>query len=161
MSNNNWETQPRLKNGEFTFRNKPDFMHRIFQKALEDAKSVEIRKRTRGGSYGFLRNFTTGNKGYEIHHMPAASVSPLTRWRGPCIIMSKDDHKKTGSFGKSHKAIRYRRWQAKLISEGSFFEAEYMDIKNIQRSFGDRYDTAIAEKIIYEKKLISEGFING
>ena len=60
----------------------------------------EIKKTPRGGSYGFLRKFTAGKKKYEIHHMPAASSSPLTRWKGPCIIMSKKDHKNTSSYGE-------------------------------------------------------------
>ena len=161
MSDNKWETQPRLKNGEFTFRNRSKMMQSIFQKVKEKLEVEEIKKTTRGGSYGFLRKFTAGNKKYEIHHMPAASSSPLTRWKGPCIIMSKKDHKNTSSYGKKDKAVRYRKWQAKLISEGKFIEAELMDIINIQRKFGDRYNKSIDEKKIYEKKLISEGIIHG
>ena len=75
--------------------------------------------------------------------------------------MSKKDHKNTSSYGKKDKAVRYRKWQAKLISEGKFIEAELMDIINIQRKFGDRYNKSIDEKKIYEKKLINEGIIHG
>lgn len=161
MSENNWESQPRLKNGEFTFRNKSRMMQSIFQKVKKKLEAEEIKKTTRGGSYGFLRKFTAGNKKYEIHHMPAASCSPLTRWKGPCIIMSKQDHKDTSSYGKLDKAVRFRKWQAKLISEGRFMDAELMDITSIRRRFGDRYDKSIMEKLDYEKELKKAGVING
>lgn len=161
MSDNQWETQPRLRNGEFTFRNKSKFMEHFFETAIQKLKESQIKKVTRGGSYGFLRSFVTGNKSFEIHHMPAASISPLSRWKGPCIIMGKEDHKKTSSYGRSDKARRFRDWQAKLISEGRFTEAEYMDIKNITRKFGDRYSKSINEKLLYERELIQKGVING
>ena len=93
--------------------------------------------------------------------MPAASSSPLTKWFGPCIIMSKEDHKKTSSYGNSKKAVRYRQWQARLIANGRFLEAERMDIKNIRRKFCNRYYKSIIEKLNYEKRLIQEGVING
>jgi len=93
--------------------------------------------------------------------MPADSISSLTKWKGPCIIMGKEDHKLTSSYGRSVRAQRYRRWQAKLIAEGRFFDAELMDIKNITRKFGDRYQKAIDEKIVYEAELERRGIING
>ena len=161
MSENHWETQPRKKNGEFTFRGKESLSKKIISKAITTAKDKEIRKMTRGGSYGFLRKFTAGNKNYEIHHMPSANSSPLSRWKGPCIIMSKEDHQLTSSYKNVRGAERYRRWQAKLISEGKFLEAEYMDIKNIRRKCGDRYDKSIMEKLEYEEELEKAGVING
>ena len=36
-----------------------------------------------------------------------------------------------------------------------------MDIKNIRRKFGDRYDKSIIEKLAYEAELEKEGIING
>lgn len=161
MSDNHWESQPRKKNGEFTFRINTNFTKKILKKVAEEAVEAEIRKTTRGGSYGFLRKFTAGNKNFEIHHMPSVSSSPLSRWKGPCIIMFKADHKFTSSYKNARGAERYRRWQAKLISEGKFLEAEFMDIKNIQRKCGDRYDKAIMEKLVYEEELEKAGVING
>ena len=161
MSKNDWETQPRLKNGEFTFRSKSKLLENLFQKVSEKIKEEEIKKTTHGGNYGSLRKIIAGNKKYEIHHMPASSSSPLTKWKGPCIIMSKEDHKRTSSYGRSKKAARYRQWQAKLISEGRFLEAQRMDIKNICRKFGDRYNKSIVEKLDYEEQLIREGIIHG
>lgn len=161
MSENHWETQPRKKNGKFTYRGKGQLSKKLISKAIAACKDKEIRKTTRGGSYGFLRKFTAGNKNYEIHHMPSASSSPLSRWKGPCIIMSKEDHQLTSSYKNARGAERYRRWQAKLISEGKFLEAEYMDIKNIRRKCGDRYDKSIMEKLEYEEELEKAGVING
>ncbi len=160
MSDNNWETQPRKKNGEFTFRHGHGISQLAIEKAIAKLKDDEIKKTTRGGSYGYLRKFTAGNKNYEIHHMPSAGSSPLSRWKGPCIIMSKEDHKLTSSYKNARGAERYRRWQTKLISEGKFLEAEAMDIKNIRRKFGDRYDKSIIEKLAYEAELVKEGIIN-
>ena len=160
MSDNNWETQPRKKNGEFTFRHGHGIVQHAIEKALSKLKDDEIRKTTRGGSYGYLRKFTAGNKKYEIHHMPAASASPLFWWKGPCIIMVKEDHVQTSSYKRTKSAIKYRHWQAKLISEGKFLEAEAMDIRNIRRKFGDKYDKSIIEKLAYEAELEKEGIIN-
>ena len=75
--------------------------------------------------------------------------------------MSKQDHKDTSSYGKLDKAVRYRKWQAKLISEGRFMDAELMDITSIRRKFGDRYDKSIMEKLDYEEELKKAGVING
>lgn len=161
MSKNHWETQPRKSNGEFTYRVGRGFTQRAIDQALAKVKDDEIRKTTRGGSYGELRKITSGNNNYEIHHMPAVSASPLSRWKGPCIIMTKEDHKQTSSYKRRKNAYKYRRWQAKLISEGKFLEAEAMDIKNIRRKFGDKYEKSIFEKLDYEKKLKEVGVING
>ena len=161
MSHNNWETQPRKKNGQFSNRYESNFMKNIFKSVRKDLTDKDIKKISRGGSYGFLRKFTSGNNLLEIHHMPANVSSTLSRWKGPCIIMSKEDHTKTSSYKNTKAAVKYRKWQAKLISEGKFLEAEFMDIKNIRRKFGNKYDKSIDEKIDYEKSLISEGIING
>ncbi|SFI39304.1 hypothetical protein SAMN04487775_10184 [Treponema bryantii] len=161
MSDNNWETQPRKKNGEFTFRHGRGIAQQAIEKTIIKLKDDEIRNFTRGGSYGYLRKFTAGNKKYEIHHMPSASASPLSRWKGPCIIMTKEDHEQTSSYKRTKAAKKYRRCQAKLISEGEFLQAESMDIKNIRRKFGDRYDKSIIEKLAYEAELEKEGIING
>ena len=160
MSDNQWETQPRNENGEFTFRNRSQTRAGVFYTIIENMKNNEIKKTTRGGSYGFLRKLTAGNKRYEIHHMPAASSSPLSYWEGPCIIMSKEDHKKTSSYKNTTGANKYRQWQAKLISEGKFMKAELMDIINIRRKFGDKYDKAITEKLDYDEELKKGGKIN-
>ena len=75
--------------------------------------------------------------------------------------MTKENHKQTSSYGNSKSAKRYRLMQAKLISEGKFLESEYMDIKNIRRKFGRKYDSAINKKLDYEEELEKKGRIYG
>ena len=53
MSDNNWETQPRKKNGEFTFRPGHGIAQHAIEKTIAKLKHDEIRKFTRGGSYGY------------------------------------------------------------------------------------------------------------
>ncbi|MDD7416267.1 MAG: hypothetical protein SPI86_03715 [Treponemataceae bacterium] len=161
MSKNHWETQPRKKNGEFTFRLGQGVFRRILDEVARKLVEEASMLKDKGGSYGYLRKFVAGDKNYEIHHMPAASCSSLSRWRGPCIIMTKENHKQTSSYGNSKSAKRYRLMQAKLISEGKFLESEYMDIKNIRRKFGRKYDSAINKKLDYEEELEKKGRIYG
>jgi len=158
MSKNNWETQPRLSNGEFTFR-KFNFMGKIFETFYKQKNKTY--KPKEGGSYGQLRKITYGQKNLEIHHMPAASVSKLSRWKGPSIIMDKTDHKFTSSHGNNKRAIRFRMWQKKLISENKFLQAERMDIINLYRKFGTKYEKGIKQKLEYDEQLKTEGVING
>ena len=157
MSDNHWETQPRKKNGEFTFRNRKS---RIFAEVFSKALEVIETKSLKGGSYGELRKITAGSSFFEIHHMPADSVSPLSHWKGTCIIMYKKDHVKTSSYGNKKKASVYRQKQRELIKKGQFLEAEWMDINEIRELFGTKYDKAINEKLTYEQRLESEGKIN-
>ena len=43
--------------------------------------------------------------GGEVHHMPADSIRPLSKERGPAIRMDTLDHRMTKSWGGSKKAI--------------------------------------------------------
>jgi len=56
----------------------------------------------------------------EAHHMPANSVSLLSKLNGPAIQMAKADHQLTASWGSSNVAKAYRAEQASLIAQGSF-----------------------------------------
>jgi RHS repeat-associated protein len=102
-----------------------------------------------GGAYRDVR----GIAGNEAHHMPADSVSPLSRGDGPSISMTKADHAETASFGSSAEAKAYRAQQAKLIQQGKFKDAQRMDIKDVQSKFGKKYDSAIQQMLEYTKKL--------
>ena len=156
MSHNNWETQPREKNGEFA--------ERIFQEVYDFAAKLlayysstnggEAAEFSKGGSYGELRKITAGNKKVQIHHMPADSVSPFSKWKGPCIIMSVEDHKLTESYGNKGSARAYREQQKKLIEKGKFLEAELQDIISILNILGAKYSKAMKEKLDYDNKLI-------
>ena len=161
MSQNNWETQPRLENGEFTFRGKLDKLRRTLQTIERKASKSSIMRTTNGGSYGELRKETVGNKNVEIHHMPANSVSYLTRWTGPCIILEKEDHKLTASYRCRKGAKEYRKQQKMLIDEGKFLDAEIMDINDILKKTGAKYVKALLHKLDYDEKLYKEGKIDG
>jgi uncharacterized protein YtpQ (UPF0354 family) len=89
------------------------------------------------------------NKGWEVHHMPADSISPLSRWKWPTIYMSKADHKLTGSYKKSASSIKYRNKQKKLIEDWRFREAIQMDIDDIRSKFWDKYDEWIKQMLKY------------
>jgi hypothetical protein len=105
-----------------------------------------------GGAYGAVRgNVVKG----QVHHMPAKSVSPISRNYtfenrfddpGPGIWMRVEDHKLTGSFGSRNLAVEYRARQAALINQGRFREAFQMDIDNIRSLFPDgRYEPGIRQ----------------
>jgi len=59
----------------------------------------------RGGSYSDVR----GTPGFEAHHMPSDSISPLPTSQGPAISMDKDEHRQTASWGVHVKLARIDR----------------------------------------------------
>ncbi len=81
--------------------------------------------------------------------MPADSVNGLiTKGEGPAIQMEKADHENTASHtyqGRTGAAFRAR--QQKLIRSGRFGEAIQMEIDDIRKKFGSKYDQAIREMI--------------
>ena len=97
--------------------------------------------------------------GGERHHMPADSVSPLSKEKGPIINMSSADHKKTASWGRSKAAQEYRARQRELINAGDFMGAQQMDIDDIHSKFGNKYNKAINEMRDYTLKLKTNGDI--
>ena len=143
--------------------NKKDLPEEGNDANVDDAKS-EINQsdipEKKGGSYGEVFKEGEGEK-YEVHHMPADSVSYLERNDGPAIKMEKVDHRQTASCGSSREAKEYRAAQKELINQGNFREALQMDIDDIHEKFGDKYDDAISEMLDYVDKLESEGKING
>jgi hypothetical protein len=102
----------------------------------------------RGGAHGDVK----GLPGYESHHMPADSVSPLPTNQGPAIAMKVDDHRMTGSWGSSREARAYRKRQAELLEQGKFSEAQKMDVDDVRAKFGDKYNEAIDQMLKYTNK---------
>jgi hypothetical protein len=98
-----------------------------------------------GGAHRVVRKL----RGYHSHHMPAKSVSPLSHGDGPSIAMLPPDHKVTISFGRGADAILHRKAQADLIAKGDFHGAQGLDIADIRKKFGSRYDRAIEGMIKY------------
>ncbi|MCF2910373.1 RHS repeat-associated core domain-containing protein [Pseudoalteromonas sp. DL2-H2.2] len=121
----------------------------ILNPAKSIAKGQKLLKLYRGGAHGKVR----GVKGNESHHMPADSVSPLSKNKGPAISMDKADHRQTASWGNSKEAKAYRAQQKQLIDNGQFKEAQQMDVNDVQSKFGTKYDSAIREMQDYTDKL--------
>ncbi len=105
-----------------------------------------------GGRFGDIFKDGEGET-VEVHHMPADSVTELSRNDGPAIRMDKEDHRETASCGNSREAREYRERQKKLIDDGKFEEAVNMDIEDIREKFGDKYDDAINEMLEYVEEL--------
>jgi hypothetical protein len=106
-------------------------------------------KAPRGGAYKDVPA-----NGGEVHHMPADSVSPYSKGKGPGVRMEKEDHMKTKSWGSSKKAKAYRTKQEELIKEGKFKEAQQMDIDDVQTKFGDKYDEGIKQMEEYTEEIL-------
>jgi hypothetical protein len=111
----------------------------------------------KGGRYGDLKEDGYGWPDQEVHHIPANSVSELSREDGPAIVMDREDHRQTASCGNSQEACEYRAAQKELIDQGKFEEAVQMDIDDLHDKFGDKYDDAISDLREYVNKLEEEG----
>jgi len=159
MSQNHWETQPRKDNGEFTFRY--EFWKEQLKAMAEMDENPEVSQRYDGGSYYELRKKYSGNQNIEVHHMPADSASNLPKGKGPCIAITKNDHKRTSSYKNYKKSRRFRRRQKFLVDNNRFLEAQEMDFKNLRRQFNSKYAKAMLEKLEYDKKLYDQGVIHG
>lgn len=109
----------------------------------------------KGGSF---RDVFKGGEGNirEVHHMPADIFTELSREDGPAIKMDIEDHRITASCGSSKEARDYRNIQKQFIEEGKFREALKMDIDDLREKFGDKYDEAISEMLVYVEKLEQE-----
>lgn len=121
-----------------------------------DGKEVSNNK-IDGGSYRECKQESNMDK--HAHHIPAKEASYLSENDGPCIIMEREDHQQTASWGNSKEARQYRSEQKALIDQGKFREAFEMDKQDIQSKFGDKYDNAIAKAESYLNKLEQEGKI--
>lgn len=91
-------------------------------------------------------------RGLERHHMPADSVSPISRGDGPAIQMTQSDHKATSSWGPSNSAKAYRSNLKSLIGSGQMRKAMAMEVKDVRRIGGRRYNSAIKEMLSYAKQ---------
>ncbi|MFD9961637.1 DNRLRE domain-containing protein [Amycolatopsis sp. NPDC058986] len=95
-----------------------------------------------GGKYGDLQ---PAGQGYEINHIPANSISPLSKYSGPSIRMDRADHRELYSTGSSRESQAWRMRQKEMIDAGDFRGAMMMDIQDIRNRFGTKYDRQIAE----------------
>lgn len=63
------------------------------------------------------------------------------------------------SYGNSKKAQEYRNRQKELLAEGKLMEAIQMDIDDIRRIAGNKYDNSINEMLAYSRTLDPRDFI--
>jgi hypothetical protein len=98
-----------------------------------------------GGAYGKLKSVAE----WERHHMPADSISPLSRARGPAIQMEQADHALTMSYGNSAAAQAYRQEIQQLIQQGRWREAMAREIRDVRRIAGSKYNQAVQEMLEY------------
>ena len=98
----------------------------------------------KGGEYGKVRS---GNQGGQVHHTPAAKVTPYEYRKAPSVWMETTDHQKTASWGRRKSAQAYRDKQDDLINSGKLREAIQMDIDDIRSKFGNRYDANIKQML--------------
>lgn len=101
-----------------------------------------------GGAHRTVRKL----RGYHSHHLVAKKVSPLSEGEGPAIAMLPAHHRKTASFGRGPQPEAYRMKQAEHIAKGDFQSALQMDIDDIRRKFGNLYDDAIDQALLYSRK---------
>ena len=114
------------------------------------SRNVKVSFKDCGGSYTKVR---AARDGGEVHHTPANSSSPLSTGKGPSIWMHRRDHRRTASCGSSRGARKYRARQKSLIRQGKIREAIAMDLKDIRKKFGDKYDACIRQMLAYVNKL--------
>ena len=96
--------------------------------------------------------------GYDSHHMPAKSTSPLDDPIGPAIKIDPLDHKATNSYGAGVNGPMYADRRA-LISAGRVYAAFRLDVAEIRRKFPGKYDAGLAQAEAYAACLKAHGFI--
>lgn len=102
----------------------------------------------RGGAYGKLESVA----GLEKHHMPADSISPFSRAKGPSIQMDKADHALTSSYGSSNAAREYREGVKDMLDAGRWRDAMAQEIRDVRAIAGAKYNSAIREMLNYARQ---------
>jgi RHS repeat-associated protein len=102
-----------------------------------------------GGAYGKLKSIV----GWERHHMPADSTSPLSRARGPAIQMEQAEHALTSSYGNSAAAQAYRQEIGALIQQGRWRDAMAQEIRDVRRIAGSKYNQAVQQMLEYGRSI--------
>jgi RHS repeat-associated protein len=97
-----------------------------------------------GGIWGRLR---PSGAGHQVNHMPQHAATPLTRYNGPAIRMTTEDHAQVSSTGSSASARRWLSNQRELVDSGRIDEAMMNDIDDVVSRFPGKYNNAIAEMI--------------
>ena len=113
-------------------------------------KATGENKLVLGGAFGDVRK---ANKGGEVHHTPADSVSQIPRDKGPSVWMEEADHRETGSCGRGLLQDAYRDQQKALIEQGNYRGALSKDFWDVRKNCGQKYDEGFRQAIEYAKTL--------
>lgn len=92
-----------------------------------------------------------GMPGYHAHHNLGRAISPLSVGDGPSIAMLAKDHQTLVSSRAGKAAEAFRKEQADLLSKGDIEGAIQLDINDIKKRFGNRYDDSIAQMLKYSR----------
>ncbi|MEO8362648.1 MAG: RHS repeat-associated core domain-containing protein, partial [Vicinamibacteria bacterium] len=101
-------------------------------------------------------------KGDELdsHHMPAKAASPLDPAKGPAIQMERTDHWETSSHPRQGLAsVEYRAKIKELVDKGEWRKALAIEIKDVRRIGGTKYNEAIKQMLEYARTLEETGFL--
>ena len=105
---------------------------------------IDNNKIKKGGIYSDVR---TKNKGGEVHHLIADSVSEIPRNDAPSILMTKSDHMQTKSWGNSNVSKAFRDKQKNLVNQGKNRDALAIGIKDVRSQFSSKYNKELLEAI--------------
>jgi len=120
-----------------------------------------------GGSYSKTRKTNTNG---ETNHIPAwnsieiaKELDPTltglpTYGRTPSVHMDTPDHRNMTSTGSRRQSVKWRQRQSELIKDGKFGKAMEMDIREIKRRYGSKYNEQIQEMLDYALK---KGYLKG
>lgn len=117
--------------------------------AFKSKTDTSVNNTYKGGAYKDI-----DAPGLKKHHIPADSVSPYSRGKGPVISMDPTDHRLTASWGNKPTAKIFRAQQNDLIRTGRLLNAQQMDVDNVRNLFGNKYDSAIEELQTYTRSII-------
>ena len=100
----------------------------------------------RGGSYADLNKMKIA--GEEVaHHMPQNAAGIVSRGKGPALGMSLADHELTRTF----------RWKGAITNKADAhltgMQRLELDIADIRKLFGTKYDDGIEEMLKYARSL--------
>ena len=98
----------------------------------------------KGGIYSDVR---IKNKGGEVHHLIADSVSEISRNDAPSILMTKSDHMQTESWGNSNVSKTFRATQKNLVKQGKNRDALTIGIKDVRSKFDSKYNKELLDAI--------------
>jgi hypothetical protein len=132
---------------------------------FDNPNMIDYRTNQIGGSYNSIINAMGG----ERHHLIAQQVinsstiyrydankkinGTVTTGTMPCVLLTVADHQKTSSYKSSAAAVQYRADQLALVNQGKYIAALQMDIDDIHRNIGNKYDIAISQAWVYMTSL--------